>query len=226
MHPSLSFAPPPLRNLTLTDWQSLLDFMSSRIRAASQSYVFRFGDLSEDSRISFLNGISREMYTATFMMSFALMLHPHAIVHPPCLRDMFVVTFNGGSDPASLDGASMGGFSQRDAILDRYIDAWWEEPNQPREVEIAEIVALWNQHKAFAIQPLPQLPPASIRLADLSMEKLHEAQKLTRQALGIVEKGLITNFTSLKRVKSSLRQFELQEGTQPREEENANSQSS
>ncbi|KAH6892651.1 hypothetical protein BKA70DRAFT_1119238 [Coprinopsis sp. MPI-PUGE-AT-0042] len=210
MPPSLTFAPAPVRNLSLTDWRSLLDFMSSRIRAAVQSYVLRYNRLSEGVRKSFLDAVVFEMYSATVILSFALMLHPGAITPPPGLRDVFVAMFNGGCEPASLDGTSIGAPGNRDGILAHYLDAWWEEPNDPKQVELHNIVELWKAQKGHLLDPTRHTPPAGLPLSDLTLEGLYDAQSLTRQALGIVETNLENNFTAMKRVRSALGKYDLE----------------
>ncbi|KAH6869196.1 hypothetical protein BKA70DRAFT_1242511 [Coprinopsis sp. MPI-PUGE-AT-0042] len=210
MPPSLTFAPAPVRNLSLADWRSLLDFMSSRIRAAVQSYVLRHSTFSEDSRKSFLDAVVFEMYTATVILSFALMLHPGAISPPPGLRDVFVAMFNGGFEPSTLDGASIGAPGDRDAILTHYIDAWWEEPNVPEQVELHNIVESWKAQKGLMLNPTRHTPPRGLPLSDLTLEGLYDVQSLTRQALGIVETNLEDNLTAMKRVRSALATYELE----------------
>ncbi|KAH6885994.1 hypothetical protein BKA70DRAFT_1444653 [Coprinopsis sp. MPI-PUGE-AT-0042] len=189
MPPSLTFAPAPVRNLSLTDWRSLLDFMSSRIRAAVQSYVLRYNRLSEGVMKSFLDAVVFEMYTATVILSLALMLHPSAITPPPGLRDMFAI---------------------ETASWPHYLDAWWEEPNDPKQVEVHNIVELWKAQKGHLLDPTCHTPPAGLPLSDLTLEGLYDVQSLTRQALGIVETNLENNFTAMKRLRSALGKYELE----------------
>ncbi|KAH6913568.1 hypothetical protein BKA70DRAFT_1421831 [Coprinopsis sp. MPI-PUGE-AT-0042] len=216
-----------LRALGPEGWQSLIDYLSSRVRVASQVYVSRYHRFTRTQRGEFLEALSHEVvrvipkhhimkgslttvkHISTVMLAFANLLNPYKIISPPCLQRVFALLFQEAPvDPIAMDAATHGGHHERDAMLSAYEEEWWRPGNEPKRLSPVELMDVWAAQRSMIARPLPRSPPTDISLGLLSREALLDARNFTSKALEDVEQSLTANWDSMGRVETSLREYQ------------------
>ncbi|KAH6894881.1 hypothetical protein BKA70DRAFT_1232222 [Coprinopsis sp. MPI-PUGE-AT-0042] len=202
-----------LRSLSAEGWQALLNYLSSRIRAASQTFIQRYESITKPERIDWVRAISHEVRTAIILLSMGSMRYPNAILAPACLRSVFLAVWTNNVDITELDIASVGGHSMRDGVLNYYSDAWWTE-GRPEAIDSMRLVRAWVDQRSLIVRRLPEPPIVNLQLDFLTLEGLQDARSYTSQALKIVEEGLTSNFQASESIAASMEKYEkeLQRG--------------
>ncbi|EAU80457.1 hypothetical protein CC1G_12550 [Coprinopsis cinerea okayama7 len=203
-----------LLTLTNVGWQSLIDYLSSRHRAAGVFYVVQYPVISKEDRALFLSALFHEISMTAFCLATATIKHPHSIVAPKCFRDLFQMFYDneGQVDPLLIEIKVQDGEGERDRVLNQYVEAWWMPGNDRMKFSFDELVAIWRRQSATLTRTLPSPPPATVVLSELTLDALREARSLLRASLEIVDEELKANRDGARRVRSTLRILKQEQG--------------
>jgi hypothetical protein len=66
-----------LRGLPVAGWQSLLNYLSSRIRAAAQSYISHYYGITEEGRVVYVKALKHEVVSCRLCVTLCIHLNTH-----------------------------------------------------------------------------------------------------------------------------------------------------
>ncbi|EAU92246.2 hypothetical protein CC1G_10132 [Coprinopsis cinerea okayama7 len=202
------------RNLSAVGWQGLLDYLSSRLRAAGRDYTIQHPKLAQSERQQFLEALFSEIKISTFALATANIKFPNRIVIPRCFGQIFHLFYESefaAIDPLLIHIVAEAGEGERDPILSHYVGAWWLPGEERKKYSLSDLVAMWHDQSAIMTRSLPEPPATSLVLSELTLESLREARSLLLASIEIVDQEIATNRVARKRVKTTMQTLSQEE---------------
>ncbi|KAH6911907.1 hypothetical protein BKA70DRAFT_1097100 [Coprinopsis sp. MPI-PUGE-AT-0042] len=193
-----------LGDLPLDTWQGLIDYASSRLRAAGQKLVQEHNRLTAQRIELFVGWIGREILLTMLLHSAAVVHFPQQVSSPPCLSRLVALFFNPSKERLNarmLDVACSGGEQQRDAVVGYYREDWWNRlERMPKALGMKDMLQLYQAQIHTFVRPVPEAPPINLVLSEMGREALVEARILNRDAVDVVNRELACNATTIKKI--------------------------
>ncbi|EAU80340.2 hypothetical protein CC1G_12886 [Coprinopsis cinerea okayama7 len=203
-----------LRDISQIGLQDLLDYTSSRLRAAGGSYLVLRDLMPEEERRAFRECLRGELINGMMIYTAAAVRNPHSITPPPAFRKIFPVCFGdveGELDMWMLEVAVEGGEGLRDAKLSLYREAWWQPGAERVFPNLNGLIQMWRQQSAYLPPHLPGTPSTRLVLRELGISALREARSLVKSSLDLIEQDLEENRNAIQRVKRTLEEYEQEQ---------------
>ncbi|EFI26708.1 hypothetical protein CC1G_15479 [Coprinopsis cinerea okayama7 len=201
-----------LQALTASEIQSLIDYASSRIRAAGTVWTTRGDGLSPAERKSFAAQLYRDLETGLLLYSSACFRFPGIIRRPIALGMLFKSTLSG-----TLHLGRHGPMAEYetpepvpDPILPTYPDAWWNNL-KGTGLSLLGLLKAWrlqrDEFETFRSETRP-LPGSESVLALSLDENLERASASTQKAVDLVERDVVLALKSVKAIELAIQQTE------------------
>ncbi|EAU83281.2 hypothetical protein CC1G_13153 [Coprinopsis cinerea okayama7 len=200
--------------LGIVDLQELVNYMSSRLRAAGLSYLNLRDTIPEEERMAFRGSLCGEFIKTMVVLTFATVQGPDSITPPPVFRKLFHICIAHPEvelDMMWLDVTVKGGEGGPDAVLSVYKEAWWL-PGRPRNCPpLSAIIDAWRELEVFMVSETPKSPPSRLVLSKLSLTRLREARSLVQSSLDLIERDLEETRAAIQRVSCTLTEYEREQ---------------
>lgn len=226
-----------LRSIGMPGFQSLLNYSSSRARAAALAYatklhgmtperqqVFSAFILNETVRLPALVASARydkeTQMIAGLLLAIGTMAHgTHLVIPSACRRLMKLILHDQLSNFNLLMAAVGEDADGPDCLLAHYEGNWWsaDPPTEPRQ-KVADLISFWDRQRGHL--PMQRHVPAydTVVLEELTSENLQEAHKAASSTLSLFDDEIERNRDELRRVReeiitvnNALRELEQQE---------------
>ncbi|KAH6869446.1 hypothetical protein BKA70DRAFT_1451911 [Coprinopsis sp. MPI-PUGE-AT-0042] len=180
---------PPLLNLTAPEWQSLMDYLSARLRACAHHYATVTHFQEQEKKEKFLAQLHDDITTSILLYSAGLLTCSSTITRPPCLQQLYILAASNRLDDASL---LLQAASPQHPVPDimspnLILNSWWTTGGV-QSFDSQQLFEIWKSQLNHPGLPSRRNPPAIQAVFDgASRRSLQEVFVLTKEALAVTE---------------------------------------
>ncbi|KAJ3533263.1 hypothetical protein NMY22_g7405 [Coprinellus aureogranulatus] len=177
---------PFVRDLEPNEFQSILNYTSSRCRAAANAFILRSRDSADSTSVLFVLALTRELSSANALLGLGIMLYSHQQIRPPL------------TDWDALSLAVRSGRDSGDDLLSRYDLAWWVTFQEGVDIESfkqapVDIIRCWKNQRKNLPAPIPMPPVGLVQLNALADDELERAWSIGCDGLKILDSEIADN---------------------------------
>ncbi|KAG2005828.1 hypothetical protein CC2G_002196 [Coprinopsis cinerea AmutBmut pab1-1] len=201
-----------LQALTASEMQSLIDYTSSRIRAAAVAWNTRGEAFTAVERKHFAAGLYRDLETGMLLYSCACFRFPGIIRRPVALGLLFKSTLAGtlhlGRHGSTADYETPSPIP--DPVLSAYVDPWWNSRTAAGLSLFALIKAWQAQRDEFEAARRETRPLATSEgvLFNSLDETLERAAASTQKAVDLIDMDMGLALKSARAIESAIAETE------------------
>ncbi|KAJ3503219.1 hypothetical protein NMY22_g18324 [Coprinellus aureogranulatus] len=191
---------PLVRNLDAREYQSLLNYSSSRSRACANAFLLRYADMADPDLHLFLLALARELSTANALLGLGIMLFRDDQIRPPfAVRHLTpLLVQNRLTDWEAVSQAVKNGRDTGDDLLARYEQCWWGNFRGDDDIETfsqspVDILRFWEKQKKNLPAPVPLPPVGLVQLQCLADDELDRAYLLASDNLKALDSEISDN---------------------------------
>ncbi|KAJ3536048.1 hypothetical protein NMY22_g6209 [Coprinellus aureogranulatus] len=191
---------PFVRDLEPKEFQSILNYTSSRCRAAANAFILHGRDSPDSISVLFILALTRELSTANALLGLGIMLYSHQQIRPPYfVRNATpLMVQNRLTDWDALNLAVRNGRDSGDDLLSRYDQAWWVTFQEGVDIESfkqapVDIVRCWKNQRKNLPAPIPMPPVGLVQLNALADDELERAWSIGCDGIKILDAEISDN---------------------------------
>ncbi|KAF6752304.1 hypothetical protein DFP72DRAFT_850110 [Ephemerocybe angulata] len=199
-----------IRDLDPGEGQDLLNYASSRVRAAAYTFASRMESFDEPNRFQFYNNLQSEILSTNYITGILVTIHPEQISPPCAIRGLTRLMLDNAVPKFDALMAAAGDTrDERDPILPKYSGDWWlrwsGDPTGPpgESVRFYQVTEWWKADRAHRIPP-PQRLQTEVNLSKFSVKELNDARVVAADALAFIDAALDANFDHLVSISENL----------------------
>ncbi|KAF6754760.1 hypothetical protein DFP72DRAFT_1068324 [Ephemerocybe angulata] len=197
-----------LRDMDVSEFQALLNYTSSRTRAAAYHCACRLDSLSAPEKQTIIRVLQSEVMAGNFIMGVGVTFYENRLIVPTALRGITkLVLLEFIPNPEAflaVVGDTKDG--TRDAILPRYVGDWWTkwDPKKPAEsLSLEDVVAIWESQ--VIKHPIVQTrSDFEVNIAALPKPELQKAHSVAQDAMVFIDAELEANFNQLLAISENI----------------------
>ncbi|KAH6906279.1 hypothetical protein BKA70DRAFT_1429757 [Coprinopsis sp. MPI-PUGE-AT-0042] len=203
---------PPLLNLTVTEWQSLIDYLSARLRACAHHYatVTHFQD--QDMKDKFISQLHDDVTTSILLYSAGSLTCSSTLARPPCLQQLYMLAASNRLADASLLARAASPQHPVPDIMPPHLilNAWWTT-ELTQSFNPQRLFEIWRSQREHPGLPSRRNPPAIQAVFDgASRRSLQEAFVLTKEALVVTEVEITAARDSIAACEHSIARLQME----------------
>ncbi|EFI27528.1 hypothetical protein CC1G_15565 [Coprinopsis cinerea okayama7 len=200
-----------LIGLSLDDHLSLLNYLSSRLRACGVAWNERYPALTVEKRRAFINQFADDLHSAMMLFSSLALRFNHHVSRPNALTKLTKVALSLHLTVPSIVAEAVSVEQEvSDPILPDYVDDWWNQ-DSPKTLSLPQLVAAWRAQKEqldAAVQKSTSLSLEALKI-DLSGkldQQLDQANAITEKSLALIDNDLKLAQASLDSIQSAIQE--------------------
>ncbi|TFK17927.1 hypothetical protein FA15DRAFT_710351 [Coprinopsis marcescibilis] len=189
------------------DWDNLVNYQSSRCRAAAQAFI---PFLETRHGQSFKALLTRELEAFSSFVGFGTLSIGPCIIIPECGKRLGILLLQDRlADKIALQDILQGPTIKADHVLFSYKGDWWSNfpPNSDPVISLGENIKLWIwQRRTMAFAP-SSAPTLSLTLKQLTSEEIVEALQIAKMGAAELDIEIKHNSEDQELIKTKIMQI-------------------